>query len=107
MSSIILCFFASNESTSSDVEYCPVLVFFGFSTNFNFSNNTTPNCFGEDRLKDSPAFSKIIFSIFFISLFRSISISPKNFESKLNPSVSIFDKILINGNSTSFKSFSF
>ena len=28
----------------------------------------------------------------------------KNFESIFNPSVSIFDKILINGNSTSFKS---
>ena len=41
------------SSTSSEVTYWPVLVFFAFSTIFSLSNSTSPTCLGEAMLKVS------------------------------------------------------
>ena len=54
MRSTILFFFDSLLSTSSLVEYCPDLVFFGFSSIFNLSKRITPSCLGEEILNSSP-----------------------------------------------------
>ena len=48
------CFLASFESVSSDVEYCPVLVFFGFDSRTSLSNKTSPSCFGDAMLNSTP-----------------------------------------------------
>ena len=46
----ISCFLESFERVSSDVEYWPVFVFFGFDSILRSSNNISPSCFGEARL---------------------------------------------------------
>ena len=51
------CLWRRLSSTSSEVTYCPVLVFFAFSTILNLSNSTSPTCFGEAILNVSPASS--------------------------------------------------
>ena len=42
-------------STSSEVTYCPVLVFLGLSTIFILPNSISPTCLGEAMLNSSPA----------------------------------------------------
>ena len=44
-------------STSSEVTYWPVLVFFAFSTIFSLSKSISPTCFGDAILNGSPASS--------------------------------------------------
>ena len=91
---------AKKERISSAVEYCPVFVFFGFSTNLSLSNKITPNCLGDARLKLSPASSKIFFSRILISEKRVLESSFKNCVSRLIPSDSIDARTLTKGSST-------
>ena len=47
-------FLARIESIYSDVEYCPVLVFFGFDSRISLSNKTSQSCFGDEMLNSTP-----------------------------------------------------
>ena len=101
MSSTILCFAASFANTSSPVAYCPVFVFFAFGSIFNISNNTSPSCFGDARLKRTPACSNTRSSLILISSSRTLLYSFKNCSSTLTPSNSMSTKTCIKGFSTS------
>ena len=98
---IISCSLDRLDKTSSEVEYCPVLVFFGFETNFSLSNKISPSCFGELRLNSSPDFSKI--PLFNLSSSDSNTLSKlfKYVLSMLIPSFSISARTRIIGTSIS------
>ena len=66
------CFLASFESVSSDVEYCPVLVFFGFDSRISLSNKTSPSCFGDAMLNSTPHTLNISISSILISEIKEI-----------------------------------
>ena len=67
---------------SSEVAYCPVLVFFAFADIFKTSNKISPNCFGESTLKSIPASALIPFS-------NSINVISNCFEYSFNPATSM------------------
>ena len=69
---MISCSPFSFKRVSSEVEYWPDFVFLGFLTKFIFSNNTSPNCLGEDILKFVPEILKILADFFFNKSFNSI-----------------------------------
>ena len=103
MSSTILCFAANFASTSSPVAYWPVFVFFAFGSIFKISNKTSPNCFGDARLKRTPACSNTRSSLILISDSNTLLYSFKNCSSTFTPSNSISTNTCINGFSTSSK----
>ena len=86
---MIGCLASSLTSISSPVEYCLVLVCFGFSTILNFSNKISPSCRGEEILKVVPASEKIAFSVVLISFSSSPEYSFKTEASIRTPSISI------------------
>ena len=91
----------SSFKTSSDVEYCPVLVFFGLLVIFILSNKTSPSCFGDEILNSSPANSYISFVISSNSLVVLSDNFFKNFTSKFIPSISILARVFKRGISIS------
>ena len=92
--------FAKDDSTSSAVEYWPVLVFLGLSTNLSLSNKMCPNCLGEAKLNSSPAASKIWACKRTLSSSRVTAKFVKKGTSKLIPSCSIAESTGSNGSST-------
>ena len=76
-------------STSSDVTYCPVLVFFGFSTIFISPNSTSPTCFGEAMLNSCPASPYMFCSIWCIRSVSTFDVSARASVSRRTPVISI------------------
>ena len=92
--------FAKDDSTSSAVEYWPVLVFLGLSTNLSLSNKISPNCLGDAKLNSSPASSKIWACKRALSSSRVTAKPFKKVTSKLIPSCSIAERTGSRGSST-------
>lgn len=85
----ISCFPLSCCSTSSDVTYCPVFVFLGFSTIFSLPNKISPTCLGDAMLNSSPASSYMRFSMSLSLLVRISDVSASAAVSILTPFSSI------------------
>ena len=86
---MIGCLSLSLINVSSEVEYCPDLVFFGLSVNFKSSNSTSPNCLGEETLNVFPEIYTISFSSLNSSSSNCLEKASKNLISILIPLFSI------------------
>ena len=89
IASTILCFPFSDWSTSSLVTYCPVFVFFAFSTICSLSKSTSPTCLGDAMLNGAPASSYISFSTSSILFVSTSEVSASDCVSIVTPFISI------------------
>src|SRR4030095_13867312 len=97
ISSTILFCTANFNSTSSPVAYWPDLVFFAFGSSFSFSNSTSPNCRGEERLNRTPAWLYTLSSLCFASLSNSTEYDFRKSTSTLIPSYSMLASTFTKG----------
>ena len=91
--------------TSSEVEYWPVLVFFGLLLIFILSNKISPNCLGDEILNSVPASVYIFWEILSNSSVVFTDNFFKKLVSKLIPSISIWASVYKRGISISLYNF--
>ena len=106
MSCTMGCLCCTCVSTSSEVTYCPVFVFLGFSTIFSLPKSMSPTCRGEAMLNGSPARVYIFSSISCMRLVKRVEVSRSDAVFILAPLRSMWASTGTSGISISWKSFS-